>query len=164
MSSTRQAVTRSLSLTGLGKSPLLTRLHNVADENGTMVGISCDCRTKPTAGRSAIRRCDIASLLGRIATRAPPRWDVLSNTNELPLTADISSSYSLGMFRSGRVLQHSARPTSRQLPTLCSSLRQTAHAAAALITDTSALLCGFAQNAAQSSIIRLRLSIRSPRR
>jgi hypothetical protein len=45
ISSTRQAVTRSDSLTGEGNSPAFTLRQSVADENGTMVGISWDWRT-----------------------------------------------------------------------------------------------------------------------
>lgn len=51
MSRTSQAVTRSLSFTGFGKSPAATFRHKVAWLNGMIAGISCAWRTKPTSGR-----------------------------------------------------------------------------------------------------------------
>ena len=42
MSSTRHAVMRGPSLTGLGKVPAFTLRQSVADENGKIAGISWD--------------------------------------------------------------------------------------------------------------------------
>ena len=44
MSSTRHAVMRGPSLTGLGKVPAFTLRQSVADENGKIAGISWDWR------------------------------------------------------------------------------------------------------------------------
>jgi len=45
ISSTRHAVTRSESLTGAGNFSALTLRQSVAEENGTMAGMSCACLT-----------------------------------------------------------------------------------------------------------------------